>query len=419
MAFVSTGLLFMLFPGTFLGVWNLLQISGRESVASTAPAWLQAHGHAQVFGWVGSFILGIGFYSIPKLRDGARTSFVAAWACWMMWSVGAATRWAANVSLWHWRTLLPFSAVLELAAFLIFFKSVSGHRGESSGEKRLVPSIWVVISASVGLLSVLVTNLAGCIYLSLRAKSPAFPHVFDQRFLVLMAWGFLVPFVWGFSAKWMPVFLGLQPVRERWLLSAVAVNLLGIVFSLCGYLSAGSLLFLVGAVLAVVSLRMFEPAVSEPKTRGIHCSFPYFIRMAYMWLLVAAGLGIAASRWDTSGGIWGSSRHALTVGFISVMIVSVGQRILPAFAGMRTLWSTRLMFLALVLLTIGCALRVSAEVLAYQDYANWAWSVLPLSALLELGALTLFAVNMAGTFVLQPAHTIKEPMVTKIVERGG
>ena len=73
MAFVTTGLLFMVFPGTFLGVWNLLQISGKESVASISPAWLQAHGHAQVFGWVGSFILGIGFYSIPKQR-GAKNS---------------------------------------------------------------------------------------------------------------------------------------------------------------------------------------------------------------------------------------------------------------------------------------------------------------------------------------------------------
>jgi len=88
MAFVSSGLFFMLFPGTFLGVWNLLQISGRESVASISRAWLQAHGHAQVFGWVGTFILGIGFYSIPKLRGGARASHVAAWLCWgkLCWS---------------------------------------------------------------------------------------------------------------------------------------------------------------------------------------------------------------------------------------------------------------------------------------------------------------------------------------------
>jgi uncharacterized protein involved in response to NO len=69
MAFIITGLLFMLFPGTFLGVWNLLQISGRESVNSISPAWVQAHGHAQVFGWVGSFQNGIerryGAHALP------------------------------------------------------------------------------------------------------------------------------------------------------------------------------------------------------------------------------------------------------------------------------------------------------------------------------------------------------------------
>ena len=74
MAFITTGLLFMVFPGTFLGVWNLLRISGMESVSSISPAWVQAHGHAQVFGWVGSFILGIGFYTTPKLRGSAKAS---------------------------------------------------------------------------------------------------------------------------------------------------------------------------------------------------------------------------------------------------------------------------------------------------------------------------------------------------------
>jgi uncharacterized protein involved in response to NO len=81
MAYISSGLVFMLLPGTFLGVWNLLQISGRESAGSISPAWLQAHGHAQVFGWIGSFIVGIGFYSIPKLRGATKPAFGAAWAC--------------------------------------------------------------------------------------------------------------------------------------------------------------------------------------------------------------------------------------------------------------------------------------------------------------------------------------------------
>jgi uncharacterized protein involved in response to NO len=418
MAFITTGLLFMVFPGTFLGVWNLLQISGREGLASISPAWLQAHGHAQVFGWVGSFIIGIGFYSIPKLRGGVKASFAAAWACWAMWTTGAALRWAANVYRWEWRVLLPLSAIIELAAFLIFFRVVSQHGPASSGKKQLEPWIWVVISASMGFLLLLVVNLVGCFYVAFQEATPAFPHLFDQRYLGLLAWGFLVPFVWGFSAKWMSVFLGLKPVRTSVLFTAVIVNLVGLVLTVSGKAVLGVWFFLAATVLAIAALRIFEASINEPKTRGVHKSFALFIRMAYAWLIVAALLSIAAVQWDHSGGIWGASRHALTVGFVSVMILCVGQRVLPAFVGMRALWSTKLMFVALLLLTIGCGTRVSCEVLAYQGYAIWPWRALPWSAVLELTALTTFAVNMMGTFLLQPTHSVKEPIVAKIAGAG-
>jgi len=414
MTFVISGLFFMVFPGTFLGVWNLLQISGRESVASISAAWLQAHGHAQVFGWVGSFILGIGFYSIPKLRGEARASLADAWFCWGMWTTGAAMRWVANIYLWQWRVLLPFSATLELVAFLIFFRAVSGHRAQGSGKQQLEPWIFVVASASTGLLLVLLTNLAGCFYVALQTTTPAFPHLFDQRYLALMAWGFLVPFVWGFSAKWLSVFLGLKPLRTNFLLAALATNLTGFVSILFGFAFAGSCLLILGATLAAAAIRIFEHEVNEPKTRGVHASFPFFVRLAYGWLMVAAALGVAATRWDHSGGVWGASRHALTVGFISIMILCVGQRVLPAFAGMRMLWSTKLMLGGLALVTLGCTLRVSCEVLAYQEYASWAWSVLPISALLELSGLTLFAINLLGTFVLEPSHARKQSLVATI-----
>jgi hypothetical protein len=138
------------------------------------------------------------------------------------------------------------------------------------------------------------------------------------------------------------------------------------------------------------------------------------VRIAYGWLLVAAGLGVAANFLDTSGGFWGASRHALTVGFVSTMVLAVGQRILPAFAGMRLLWSPRLMFAGLFLLTIGCTLRVSSEVLAYQGYAAWAWHVLPVSALTELTALSVFASNLLCTFLLQPSHAVNEPMMVNL-----
>ncbi len=41
--YISGGLLFMLLPGTFLGVWNLISISAQRTAGSVSPAWIQAH----------------------------------------------------------------------------------------------------------------------------------------------------------------------------------------------------------------------------------------------------------------------------------------------------------------------------------------------------------------------------------------
>lgn len=398
-AFIGSGLFFLLVPGTFLGVLNLVQISGRESVALVSQAWLQAHGHAQVFGWVGSFILGIGFYSIPTPGGGSTSTLARGWACWGMWSTGVAMRWAAGVSSWQWRLFVPVSALLELAAFLVFVGVVSRHRPAGSSTRRFEPWVWIVISATAGLFLTLVANAATAIYVSWRGDTPALPHTLDQRFLVLVTWGFLAPFVWGFTARWMPVFLGLQPTRYGLLALALTASALGVLLSVLGWGAWATGFFVLGAVLAAAALRLFEPTLHAPKTRGVHSSFPFFVRMAYGWLLVAAALGVAAALWDISGGIWGASRHAFTVGFVAVMIFAVGQRVLPAFVGAHRLWSPDLMFATLVLLATGCALRVASEVLAYQNYAPSAWSVLPVSAVIELTAVTLFAANLVGTFL--------------------
>ncbi|MGB7513159.1 MAG: hypothetical protein WBW90_03310 [Candidatus Acidiferrum sp.] len=412
--FITSGLLFMLFPGTLLGVWNLLQISGRERGGTISAAWLQAHGHAQVFGWIGSFLLGIGFYSIPKLQERATKVIRAAWVCWALWTAGVAVRWAATVYLWDWRVLVPAGGVLELLAFLIFFSIVSQHRPKDSSKKGLEPWVWVVMSATIGFLLSLSANLLGSVQASLRGIDPAFPHRFDQRYLVLLGWGFLVPFVWGFSAKWMRVFLGLKALRPGFLFSAVVIDFLGVACAVAGRFTAATVFLFAATVCSVIAIRIFERSEQEPKIRGIHNSFPVFVRMAYGWLLIAAGLGVAATQWDTSGGFWGASRHALTVGFVGLMVLAVGQRILPAFAGMRLLWSPRLMFVGLFLLAVGCTLRVSSEVLAYQSYAGWAWHILPVSALVELTALSVFTTNLLCTFVLQKSHTVNEPMVVGV-----
>ena len=67
------------------------------------------------------------------------------------------------------------------------------------------------------------------------------------------------------------------------------------------------------------------------------------------------------------------------------------------------------MLLMLVLLMTGCTLRVASEIMAYQNYAAWAWKVLPISALIELTAVTLFTLNLIITF-LRPPVVVTGPL---------
>lgn len=85
-----------------------------------------------------------------------------------------------------------------------------------------------------------------------------------------------------------------------------------------------------------------------------------------------------------------------------MMVFCIGQRVLPAFSGMRLLFSPTLMFVGLLLLTVGCIMRVSGEVLAYQEIVATAWVWLPYSAILELCAVTVFATNLFLTFMRDP-----------------
>jgi hypothetical protein len=245
---------------------------------------------------------------------------------------------------------------------------------------------------------------------ALTQPAPAIPHALDQRLLAVPVWAFLIPTVWGFNARWLPVFLGLRAPRGRLLLGAVAASFAGVGFSAAGLgIAAGAFLAL-AAIIAVVALRVFEPAVQPAKVNGVHPSFPLFARFTYFWLLVAAVLTIWAAAADHSGGIWGASRHAVTVGFLAAMVFTIGQKILPAFCGARVLFSPRAMFASLLLLNIGCALRVISEIPAYEGFAfaRFFWQMLPVSAVVELSAVTVFAANLLVTFYRPAPHALRQ-----------
>jgi hypothetical protein len=240
------------------------------------------------------------------------------------------------------------------------------------------------------------------VVLAATGEHPVIPHWLDQRYLFLAAWGFPVLAVWGFNARWLPVFLGLREPSSRGLLAALGASACGLAAALLGHLQIATLLLLIASIVATVSLSVFGRPRKSAKTKGVSPSFPAFIRGAYLWLLISAALGVYAALADTHGGIWGASRHALTVGFLSTMVFAIGQRVLPAFCGMRLLYSKGLMWASMAILNLGCLLRVSSEVPAYEANLRAAWQVLPVSAVTELTAVTLFAVNLGITLLLPP-----------------
>ncbi len=411
MAYIITGIAFMLLPGTFLGVWNLISISNRHQLESLSPAWLQAHGHAQIYGWIGTFIIGIGFYSLSKMGRLPRFAVRRAWQSYSLWTVGVIFRWWANVTGWHWRIALPVSAALEMAGFLTFFVTVSRHKADPCvPRKPKEPWMLVVVGSTCGFLFALLLNLFATCQTAWTASSPAVSSILDQRMLAVPVWVFLVPTVWGFNARWLPVFLGLQAPNGKQLLTASGIAWAGVFFALAGQTLISAVLLLFAAALATFALHIFHATENAAKTTGVHSSFPSFVRIAYLWLVAAGVLTIWAASADHGSGIWGASRHAVTVGFLGAMIFAIGPRILPAFCGGRILFSKQLMLASLLLLNAGCLLRVFSEIPAYEGfaYAQVFWRILPISAIAELSAVTLFAANMLVTFLGPPAHLVSQ-----------
>jgi hypothetical protein len=133
---------------------------------------------------------------------------------------------------------------------------------------------------------------------ALAGETPAFPPEANKRFLALAAWGFVVPFVWGFTARWVSTLLGLAAPRGRGLLGAYAVSVAGVALAVAGQHLPAAWLLLGASLAAVVALRMFEPATGRPRLHGVHPSFAVFTRVAYGWLLVSAALLV----WASAGG---------------------------------------------------------------------------------------------------------------------
>jgi hypothetical protein len=333
------------------------------------------------------------------------TRFGLGWTAWGLWTAGVAWRWWAGFGAEHWRAGLLGSAILELAAFVIAQYALWFIRRQPKAAAAPKPApaglgSWLGLAGFLSLGLALVMNLVISIEVIGFADNPVYPSDSNHVFLMIALWGFAVPVALGYSTRFVAIFLSLAPPAQSvtgWLAAGVFAV---IASALLHQFLLADLFALVLTVTAVWALRVFRTSVREPKRTGVYRHYDVFVRLSFGWLVAGAVLGVLAGIFPNLPGLGGASRHAVTVGFLATLIFSIGPRILPSFLNSRELWSPRFMAATLWFVSLGCLLRVSSESVAYSaaySTTGIAWKLLPVSALMELTAVMIFAINLGMT----------------------
>jgi hypothetical protein len=160
-----------------------------------------------------------------------------------------------------------------------------------------------------------------------------------------------------------------------------------------------SVVLLVIAIVTPFQYRLFGAVADDKSDRSLK-----FIRAAHVWFIVAAAMlvftpvynfgiymPITGSHVPFSHAFFGAYRHALTVGFIMMMIVGVSSKIVPTLSGVNlkranSLWPT------FVLLNLGNLTRVTFQIAT--DFSPYAYAVMGVSGFIEVVGLMLWGYEL-------------------------
>jgi hypothetical protein len=203
--------------------------------------------------------------------------------------------------------------------------------------------VWGVIAASLH---------ARIVFRMADTSGIAAPGLWNIAMINAGLVGFLIIFILGVTTRAVVGFLALKPTN-RWI-SGIALVLLNVgtgSYVLARYrgesdesAAIGLLLQAAGFVAFVIALRVFEPPSKENTyIEGTYAQYTWFIRGAFVLLLVAAvlitldAIGMLADDRILSAPLSAPTTHVLTLGFVTMMIMGVGLRMLTLFEGTEAL----------------------------------------------------------------------------------
>lgn len=411
--FFKAGIAVVLSLGAVWGAYLLLRIALTGEFTAAGLHDVNAHGHAQIFGWVGLFVMGFAYQAFPRFKQTTLAWPQLAFATLWMMLAGLVVRSVAQPIAasyaWAWGPAMAAS-VLEIVAIVLFAgillqTSRRSDKGMAFYDGYILTALfWFVVQAVYESLYLAATLSAqGDQLVSLVATwQPALRDIQIHGFALLM--------ILGVSQRIFHHFYGLrQPNAKlsRILLVLLNVAVVGEVLGLILMRTAGHawgalwyvsvLLLAVSTVVLVRDWRIFSR--TEETDRSLK-----FLRAGYIWLMISLGMLVAlpfyqhgllavlapdsgAARLGFSHAYYGAIRHAITVGFVSLMIVGVAAKVVPTLNGIS---SARLSALwgPFVLINLGCSLRVFGQTAT--DFTTGAFSVAGVSGLLEVTGLALW-----------------------------
>lgn len=411
--FLSTALVLTLGAGVTTGI--AAAMTGGGWGALRGEAWLalvQSHGHGQLFGFLGLFIMGMAYHILPRFKAlppfDRRPVFLSFWLI----TLGVLLRLNAQphpLGLLRW--LLGASGLLELAGAAVFAGLVIGLLARARDRRE--PFDRYLAAASLWLLALAGMNAYLTVDAAVNGRR-VLDAAGDAALLTAGVYGFVSLFALGVSFRILPFFLALKPTHGHardaaYVALLVAVPLRAVAlwapsFGDPGWatsLNDATTVLIAGAVVvAVAALRVFESSPEGTTSPPAPPGFGAAVRAAYVFLLAGVALDVYWRLREMEGGFTpfyatGAVRHAILAGFATVLIMAVAYRTVPVFSGRDLRWPAAVVP-SFALAGAGAVLRIAPVALTTAP-ADLDFKLVTAGGFLLFAGLGIFATQLASS----------------------